>query len=482
MYAKSLLAAVLLASSVVALPPGPGGPGGPKHPGRDAAADLLACVKKILPADSIVGPTSASYGTARTGVITLNEQFPALVTYPKESSLVGPLVKCAVKNGFKVAPRTGQHHFENWSSLSGSLVIDLERISYVLPAKDLKTATVGGGSRLGALYSILDKYGITFTAGICPSVGIGGYLGVGGYNMQMRTHGFAVDKLKSIKVVTAAGDLITVTPNSNPDLWWAVRGGGTFGIVVEAVLETTVLPRSAMFVMNFDNTTRFEVLKKYQNWASRQDPLFESQMNFYSDRTQILGWYLGKNIDQMKAIVATSGLQDVANGQIKITGNCSTANSRNFWTYMQDECGDDAIASEKFFQQYNVAPEAFTPVPGSAAVSVISDTPARPEIPRAIPWARANIYTKTFVETKEKPLTDADLQWVVDNTKNLAPDLGFWFEITTFNVSTPASNSAFPWSGAKTLWRMQVENKDPVMAEASRIANLFETGFRPRIG
>ncbi|KAK7187794.1 hypothetical protein DPSP01_010842 [Paraphaeosphaeria sporulosa] len=476
MYAKSLLALVpFFTTSVVAAP---------KHQ-RDAASDLLACAKKVLPAANIVSPSDASYTTARTGVILLNEgQFPALVTYPTQQSQVGPLVKCAVKNGFKVSPRTGAHHFENWSALNGSLVIDIENISYVLPAKDLKSATVGGGARLGALYSILEGYGITFTAGICASVGIGGYLGVGGYNMQMRTHGFAVDHVKSAKVITAAGDLVTISPTSNPELWWAARGGGTFGIVVEAVLETAVLPRSAMFVANFNNaTTRFEALKKYNAWAPKQDPNFESQFNFYSDRTQILGWYLGKNKAQLEAILASSGLSSIPNAEIKVTGNCSTANSRNFWTYTQDECTDDATANAAFYGQYNVAPDALTPLPGQVAVSAISSQQAVPSIPRAALWQRGNIYTKTFVETKDRLLGDADLQWIVDNTANLPSGMGFWIEVTTFNVSTPASDSAFPWSDkAKTLWRMQVENVEPYKAQSKALAALFEAQFRPRVG
>lgn len=475
MYAKSILSIfALYATAVVAAP---------KHH-RDAAADLLACAKKVLSAANIVTPSDPSYTTARTGTILLNEQFPALVTYPTEQSQVGPLVKCAVKSGFKVAPRTGSHHFENWSSLNGSLVIDIENISYVLPSKDLKTATVGAGTRLGALYSVLNTYGVTFTAGICTSVGIGGYIGVGGYNMQMRSHGFAVDHVKSAKVVTATGDLITISATSNPELFWAARGGGTFGIIVEAVLETAILPRSAMFVANFPNeSTRFEAIKKYNAWAPKQDESFNSQFNFYSDHTQVLGWYLGKTKAQLEAILATSGLSSIAGADIKVSGNCSTPNSRNFWTYTMDTCTDDASAEAAFYSVYNVAPDAIEPLPGQVAVSAISTQQAVPSKPKAALWGRGNIYTKAFLETKDKLLTDADLQWLVDNTKGLPEDMGFWFEITTFNVSTPAPNAAFPWSDkAKTLWRMQVLNVDPYKAKSKALADLMEAQFRPRAG
>ena len=70
--------------------------------------------------------------------------------------------------------------FAGWSSLNNSLVVDISHINSVSVSKDKKSATVGGGIRLGALYTALNGYGLTFHGGICPTVGLGGYVGVGG--------------------------------------------------------------------------------------------------------------------------------------------------------------------------------------------------------------------------------------------------------------------------------------------------------------
>ncbi|KAF2132459.1 FAD-binding domain-containing protein [Dothidotthia symphoricarpi CBS 119687] len=463
----------------------------PQDPSALTGADskgLLTCIEKALGSNSanrIITPSSDQYLSARTGAV-LVDQFPALVVYVNKLNEISPLVKCGVANGFKIAPRSGAHNFENWSALTGSLVIDISNMNYILPSKDLNTATVGGGTRLGALYSVLGTYGTTFAGGICPSVGVGGYLNAGGYNMQMRTKGLAVDHIESARIILANGDLVDVSATSNADLWYAIRGGGTFGITAEVVVKTENLPRSAMFSMNFGRETRLEVMQKFQDWASRQDPLFNSQLNLYSDRINVLGWYLGKSKDELSAIVATSGFLDVAGGDIKISGNCSTANSRNYWLYLQDTCTDDATADDIFLSMHNTAPDALTPVQTNGLVNALSQVPALPNVARATRWSRANIKVKTLFEMNDKPLSPADVKWLIDETGKLSMDVGFWAEITTFNISAKATTSAFPWQGrAKTLFRLQVNNgltDNAVQAEADDFIKSVETYLRPKIG
>ncbi|KAF2742518.1 Glucooligosaccharide oxidase [Sporormia fimetaria CBS 119925] len=487
----SLLYAVvptLLASLVGAAPaPSPQDQGNDLNGGTKGKA-LLTCVQKALGssgANRIVTPQSPQYASARAGVI-LVEQYPALVVYPNKPSELSPLVKCASSNGFKIAPRTGAHHFENWSALTGSLVIDMSNINYVMPSENLKTVVVGGGAKLGALYSILGEYGVTFTGGICPSVGIGGYIGIGGYNMQMRTNGLAVDHMVSAKVILANGNLVTVSPTQNKELWFAMRGGGTYGLTTEVTLKTTVLPRSAMFAMDFGADTRLEVTKKFLKWAARQDPLFNSQLNLYGNRTNVLGWYIGKTENDLAKIVEASGLNEVRGGTIRISGNCSPANSRNFWLYTQNTCTDDLTAEGIFHSFFNVAPDALAPVPNVPPVTALSTIPALPDVPSATKWSRVNIKVKTYVETKAKPLSDDAIKWLVDESAKLPHELDFWAEITTFNITAPATTSAFPWQAqARTLFRLQVMNglEDAALQKTSEtFASKAESYLRTRLG
>lgn len=364
-------------------------------------------------------------------------------------------------------------------------MVDISHINYVKPSDDLKTARVGAGTRLGAVYSILGQYGRTWIAGICPSVGLGGYLAVGGYNMQMRTYGMAVDWVESAKVVLANGDLITVSPTEHADLWFAMRGGGVYGFTVEATLITTIIPRSAMVYMAFNNKdTRYESTQKYLDWAPKQNPLFNSQLNLYSDRTNVLGWYIGKSVPELTAIVKESGLMDIPGAEIKISGNCSTENSRNFWLYTQQTCTDDATAHAAFNSWFNVVPDDIAPVPGIAPYG-FNDVPALPNQPKATLWSRIALINKTYFQTKSKPLSTADIKYIVEKSGELPAELGFWTEMTSFNISAPATTSAFPWQEeATTLFRFEVTKSSnaTVTAIGQKFMDNLDSYLIPRLG
>ena len=367
--------------------------------------------------------------------------------------------------------------------MNGTLVVDISHIDYVKVADDAKQVTVGAGARLGALYSILGSTGRTFNGGICPSVGVGGYLGVGGYNMQMRALGMAVDHIASAKVVLADGSLVTISTTSHPDLFWAIRGGGTYAFIVEATLNTVVIPRSAMVWMNFTSADRDEATHKYLSWASQQDPLFNSQLNLYSDHAGVLGWYIGKSVAELTAIVKTSGLQDISGAQIKITGNCNTENSRNFWVYTQTECTDDATAHELANTYYNVVPDDIAPIPGVTNFA-FDDVPALPTQTKATPWPRIALINKTYFVTKAKPLTKEIIDYILAKSGALPPELAFWTEMTSFNISVPATSS-FPWQdSADYLFRFEVTRSADPKTEAvgQQFMDDLDAYLVPKIG
>lgn len=373
--------------------------------------------------------------------------------------------------------------FENWSALNGTLVVDISHIDYVNISSDTTTATIGAGARLGAIYSLLGPTGRTWNAGICPSVGLGGYLGVGGYNMQMRYLGMAVDQVASAQVVLADGSLVTASPTQNPDLFFAIRGGGTYGFIVEVTIKTVSVPRSAMVWMNFTQASRNEATQKYLDWAASQDPLFNSQLNLYSDRVGVLGWYVGKTVRELSAIVKASGLMDVPGAQINITGNCSTENSRNFWLYTQTECTDDATAHTNFNTWFNVVPDDIAPVAGFTNYA-FGDVPALPNQTQATLWPRISLINKTYFVTKSKPITPAMVEYITQKSGALPPELAFWTEMTSFNISVPATGS-FAWQSEATyLFRFEVTRSSNATLEAigQKFMDDLDAFLVPQIG
>ena len=92
----------------------------------------------------------------------------------------------------------------------------------------------------------------------------------------------AVDDMTSLEIVLASGEIVTASETQNHDLWWGARGGGVYGIVVGITINVQVFPRSATVNILFPNaSTRYEVTRKYIDWAPRQVVEFGSQINMY---------------------------------------------------------------------------------------------------------------------------------------------------------------------------------------------------------
>ncbi|KAF7504898.1 hypothetical protein GJ744_001619 [Endocarpon pusillum] len=166
--------------------------------------------------------------------------------------------------------------------------------------------------------------------------------------MQMRALGISSDHVLSAQVVLANGQTLTASPSSNRDLFWPSRGGGgsTYGILTEFTLKLTRLPRSAMVAMQWNETdTRYEVAKRFLDWAPRQPKEFTSQINVYKSKVQVLGWYLGGTQQQLQRLVNDSGLLELGHPQSQISGNCNTDNSRIFGIVTNECLPDDKVDS-----------------------------------------------------------------------------------------------------------------------------------------
>jgi hypothetical protein len=126
--------------------------------------------------------------------------------------------------------------------IRGGLLITTKRLDAVTVDASARTATFGGGVRWGAVIAAASVYGLAPITGASPTVGAVGYLLGGGLGPLNRSHGVSSDYLRSATVVTGAGELVEASAESNPDLFWALRGGkGGLGIVVEATVELVEL-------------------------------------------------------------------------------------------------------------------------------------------------------------------------------------------------------------------------------------------------
>ncbi len=168
--------------------------------------------------------------------------------------------------GIRVAPRGGGHCFAGRSSTEG-LLLDLSGLADV--AVQGERATIGAGARLGATYDLLHLAGRTLPAGCGETVGIAGLTLGGGIGLLGRQYGLTCDRLLEARVVLADGRVVTCDADTEPDLFWALRGagGGQFGVVTSLTFATVPEPATTRFELGWSSASTFDVVAAWQQWS-----------------------------------------------------------------------------------------------------------------------------------------------------------------------------------------------------------------------
>ena len=193
-----------------------------------------AAVKEL--SDALRGrlllPGFDGYDTARRVLNASIDRFPALIVQPSGAADIMKAVTFARERDLLLAVKCGGHSWAGKSTCDGGLQIDLSTFRSARVDPFSKTAYVAGGSLLGELDHEAMNFGLVTTAGTVSHTGVGGLTLGGGFGRLARRFGLALDNVKAVDVVTADGKLRHASATENPDLYWAVRGGGgNFGIV-----------------------------------------------------------------------------------------------------------------------------------------------------------------------------------------------------------------------------------------------------------
>ncbi|MGW1739020.1 FAD-binding oxidoreductase [Nocardia sp. NPDC001965] len=171
---------------------------------------------------------------------------PRRIHLPADAEEVRQAVANSVRDGLRIAARSGGHCFEDFvDSADTRSLIDLRGLNRVDWDSQHRAFSVGTGLTLERLYTELARWNVTVPGGICRAVGVGGHISGGGYGPLSRRHGLVADHLYGVEVATVARDgsvgLITATRDGpHDDLWWAHTGGGggNFGIVTRYLLRS----------------------------------------------------------------------------------------------------------------------------------------------------------------------------------------------------------------------------------------------------
>jgi FAD/FMN-containing dehydrogenase len=228
---------------------------------------------------------------------------PLAVARPVNGTDVRDAVRFTVAHGVRVRARSGGHSYAGYSTLTDGIVLDLRRLNGVRFDKPSGLVTVGAGAQLIDLYAGLAPHGVAVPGGSCPSVGIAGVALGGGFGLASRHLGLTIDSLHAVKVVTADGSLRTVDQGSDPDLFWALRGGGggNFGIVTQFVFQTHPVPtRSTYFQVRWPWPSADAAIDAWQHWAPHTNDKITSILHLNAGGPAAInanGQYLGPSAD-----------------------------------------------------------------------------------------------------------------------------------------------------------------------------------------
>ncbi len=230
-----------------------------------------AAIKEL--GDAMTGPVMLSghpdYDGARLIWNGMHDKRPALIARCLNNQDVANAVTFARERSLLVAVRGGGHSWPGKSICDDGLMIDLSQLTDVSVNAETQRAFAGGGALLAHLDLASLPLGLVTTAGVISHTGVGGFTLGGGFGRLNRKYGLAVDNLRSAELITADGQVRTVSSEQDADLFWAIRGGGgNFGVVTKFEYQMHPFDRN---VLSGSITWPFEqardVLEFYAEWS-----------------------------------------------------------------------------------------------------------------------------------------------------------------------------------------------------------------------
>jgi FAD/FMN-containing dehydrogenase len=180
---------------------------------------------------SILEPGDAGYDEARTVHNGLVDRRPALIARCRASSDIRDAIAFARASGLDVCVRGGGHNVAGRAVVDGALMVDLAEMKGIHVDPDAGTVRAQGGVLWRELNRECAAHGLATTGGAISTTGIAGLTLGGGLGWLMAKHALAADNVLSVELVTADGSIVNVTEQSDPELFWGLRGGGgNFGV------------------------------------------------------------------------------------------------------------------------------------------------------------------------------------------------------------------------------------------------------------
>jgi hypothetical protein len=218
--------------------------------------------------DLLSEPGEVAYEAGRRAFNLAADQHPDRVALPRDEAEVAFAIRFAAEFGMTVVPQATGHGAAALGALENTLLLRTDRMRAVEINPTELRARVQSGARWEDVVPAASDLGLSALHGSSPDVGIVGYTLGGGLSWYARRYGLAANHVTSIEMMTADGELRRIDDTSDPDLFWALRGGGGgFGVVTS--IEFELLPAAAVFAgaLFFPWERSDEVLHAWNDWT-----------------------------------------------------------------------------------------------------------------------------------------------------------------------------------------------------------------------
>lgn len=231
----------------------------------DSAADALD--------GKVIFPEDGRYDEARLAWNLALDQRPAAVVFPESAQEVAAAVSFAAQRGLRVAAQGTGHGATPLGVLDDTMLVKTERMRGVQVDSARQTARVQAGTQWVEVVQAAAKHGLAGLSGSSPDVGVVGYTLGGGLSFLGRKYGLAANNVQAIELVTADGSLVRADHDHQPDLFWALRGGGgSFGVVTAIELDLFPIEEVYAGILWYPIERGHEVLHAWRELTERELP------------------------------------------------------------------------------------------------------------------------------------------------------------------------------------------------------------------
>ncbi|MEV0176024.1 FAD-binding oxidoreductase [Streptomyces sp. NPDC050803] len=229
------------------------------------AGAALAVLREDLTGD-VFAPGDAGYDDSRIVFNAMIDRRPAVIAQCADQDDVVRAVRFGRELDLNIAVRGGGHSVAGMALNDGGLVVDLRRMHGVTVHPAAEAVRIEGGATMSHLDRATQPYGLATTGGRASTTGVGGFVLGGGTGWLDRCCGLAADNLLGVELVTADGTPIHASADENPELFWALHGGGgNFGIATALTLKLYELPEFSIALLLYLPEFGPEVVRTFRD-------------------------------------------------------------------------------------------------------------------------------------------------------------------------------------------------------------------------